>query len=241
MILFAIGMIWALFADRPSQLLLLAIAILLRILYVTGRRPMITRGLIGYWVVIFSLAYFLSRPEWRDAVVNTFCVLTLLGTLSLHLMQQLAESSLVRRIPAVQHVGLFSGRYLVLSKREVVDMKFWASQNIRAVRHKHTSRNLAIRKFHIAIAFVASRAKIAFSLFHNARSLIDRWDAIVSARGKLPRYDQYVSSLGTGQRTWYADLLADAALSLILLLPMAMANETLVPGPILAVVRNVSL
>lgn len=239
MILVILGLTWCYLADSPSQLILLAIAILLRVLYVTGKYPVLPRDLFIYWIAILTLGYFVFSADLKEDLLMIFLSLALLGTLILHIGQQTANSGIVHRIPIAQHVALFFGRYMMLGKREIDDMNFWSQQNVRSIRVRNADRSWIVRSFSVSRAYLESRIKIAICLFHNARALVERWDAILSARGGLPSYELAMLTARRAPRIWYADVIADIGLALLLLLPLGMGNDMLIPQPILGLAHSI--
>jgi hypothetical protein len=145
MLLIFFAITWCVLAESPSQLLLLAVAILLRVLYVTGKRPTISRDVILFWLLIAILGYFLAPTQSKGQVLMWVCKLTLLAPLILHVGHQTASSGVVQRIPFLQSIALFFSRYLVLGRREVDDMLFWSRQNLRVVSARNANRVFPIR------------------------------------------------------------------------------------------------
>jgi len=234
MLLLAIGLVWCVTADMPSQLLILATAILLRILYVTGRPPSVPRDLLAFWVIALILGYILAPAQFKERVLLTFCTLTLLGTLIIHVTQQALNSGFAQRIPGVRHIALFFSRYMVLGQRVSRDMKFWSQQTLREERARRAHQTWVVRGAAIAFVYAGSRVSIFTGLIHDARSLIEKWSAILDARGGLPSYKLSMATAKHAPRRWYADLIADVVLATMILLPLSLDNDVLIPSSIVA-------
>jgi hypothetical protein len=239
-ILFVVAMFWSFSATEPAHFLMVAIAIILRIMYITGKSPHIPLALLIFWVLALALTFALAGSSGRLDVFMMFCRYTLLGTLLLHVVQQTSAIGVLRRIPYVRQVALLLSRAVVLLKKSIFDMLFLSRQNTREVAAVAAHRSWPVRNALVFYTYVSCRGGLALSAFQECRALVDRWTTVVSARGEFPAMQRLVYTEPLA-RQWYANLGADLCLIGLLVLPVLSADSRLVPPRILEIVGHISV
>ncbi|MFZ4745864.1 MAG: hypothetical protein ACOYLK_03090 [Sphingomonas sp.] len=235
MIFFIVSVCWVLLATSVPQLTLVAIGTLLRVLYITGDGPNVPKPVILFWSFLVLVCFVMADGVRREEILIFLCSVLLLGILILHVGQQVSNAGLARRIPAVRQVALFGGRALVLLKRSASDMLFYSKQNVSEIRYRYRDQGVIKKNVMVGHAYLIASRRVAICLLYEGTRLVDRWTAVVSARGEFPSRRLSILAENYSARKWYADLFADLALTMLLVIPAIMSDGELVPPRIIEI------
>lgn len=210
---------WITIASAPTHLLLPAVALVIRFSYIEKRFPTFPVLVIAFW--LFLAAFQALENSITDAGV-------LLGQIALstvclfHFLSRLRKSRL-RTVSGIGHLWFFMSRALVLLRRRVRDVRYWASVHWRSSESKlkDTFR-------------IAKEAGIAFIL--EAIRIRKRFEAVIEARGRRPEELDWLQEMET-KGAWKYAALGDLVIASVVLVPAVVQVRVLVPAEILSVVK----
>lgn len=238
MVIFIVVMLWLALAESPSELVLVAFGILIRMAYMDFAFPKVPRTVYLIWIMIGVLTYAIGGQS-ADRAIMFFLQFSLSGILILH-MSKRALLLPVDRLPYIGEIWLFFGRTGAILPAKMGEMSIAADQKVSKLRRDLAAEPLLIRFVRLGWFKISLYLRLVISLLHQMVLLVERQGAVLEARGQFPKED-YIPASERPETVGYASIMGDIFLCVLLAAPVILNDATLVPAKILQAVRSLWL
>jgi|GEM_PF-7014379 len=243
MVIFILISIWVISAETPLHFLLAFLVVISRIFYVSGDTPTKPFAFLPLWILSFIVTYLFlgSNSEALGNLAIWFLKILILGVLALHLISLPSTQRIVYRIPHLRSLLMLTGRGVIILRRVVHDMQFSTNQIIALAKDSATGRFFLVKFWLVSKAYVFGKYQIAASILQEGVRLEQRWTSVVMARGGFPtdKFSYVPLSVRANSREWYSNIVGDIIIFLLILVPVIMQDDELVPSRILTFAERI--